>query len=145
MRSLGDKVTRLDRNEPTLNESIPGDPRDTTTPTGPRKTGWGTWIRFSDVTVVQGDLTVRVPVPLTTAVLGGEVQVPTLKGSRLALRIPEETQNGRKLRLRGQGMPKLGGDGNGDLYAEVSVVVPTHLSEEERKLFERLHELRTPK
>ena len=36
-------------------------PRDTTTPTGPRKTGWGTWIRFSDVTVVQGDLTVRAP------------------------------------------------------------------------------------
>ena len=54
-------------------------------------------------------------------------------------------KNGSKLRLRGQGMPKLGGDGNGDLYAEVSVVVPTHLSEEERKLFERLHELRTPK
>ena len=36
-------------------------PRDTTTPVGPRKTGWGTWIRFSDVTVVQGDLTVRAP------------------------------------------------------------------------------------
>src|SRR5690242_20524264 len=36
-------------------------PRDTTTPTGPKKTGWGTWIRFSDVTVVQGDLTVRAP------------------------------------------------------------------------------------
>jgi DnaJ-class molecular chaperone len=91
------------------------------------------------------DVTVKVPVPLTTAVLGGEVQVPTLKGSRLALRIPEETQNGRKLRLRGQGMPKLGGDSHGDLFAEVSVVIPTHLSEEERKLFERLHELRTPK
>lgn len=87
------------------------------------------------------DLTVKVAVPLTTAVLGGEVQVPTLKGSRLALRIPEETQNGRRLRLRGQGMPKLGGSGQGDLYAEVSVVLPTHLSEEERKLFERLHEL----
>jgi DnaJ-class molecular chaperone len=88
------------------------------------------------------DLRVKVPVPLHVAVLGGEVEVPTLKGSKLALRIPAETQNGRKFRLKGQGMPQLGGSGRGDLYAEVDVVLPTHLSAEERSLFERLAALR---
>ena len=88
------------------------------------------------------DLTVKVPVPLHIAVLGGEVEVPTLRGSKLALRIPPETQNGRKIRLAGQGMPHLSGNGRGDLYAEVNVVLPTHLSEEEKGLFKRLAELR---
>jgi DnaJ-class molecular chaperone len=88
------------------------------------------------------DLTTKVPVPLHVAVLGGEVEVPTLKGSKLALRIPPETQNGRRIRLANQGMPHLSGNGRGDLYAEVNVVLPTHLNEEERKLFERLAELR---
>lgn len=90
------------------------------------------------------DLTVKVPVPLHIAVLSGEVQVPTLKGTKLALRIPEETQNGRRFRLRGQGMPHLGDDGHGDLFAEVSIVVPTHLNDEERQIFERLRDLRSP-
>jgi DnaJ-class molecular chaperone len=88
------------------------------------------------------DLSVKVPVPLHVAVLGGEVQVPTLKGTKLALRIPEETQNGRKFRLKGQGIPHLEGTGHGDLYAEVSIVVPTHLNDEERHLFRRLRDLR---
>lgn len=88
------------------------------------------------------DLRVSVPVPLHVAVLGGEAEVPTLRGSKLALRIPPETQNGRRIRLRGQGMPRLGTDSHGDLYAEISVVLPTSLSPEERSLFERLAELR---
>ena len=88
------------------------------------------------------DLHIKVPVPLHVAVLGGEVEVPTLKGGKLALRIPPETQNGRKIRLANQGMPRLTGNGHGDLYAEVAVVLPTHLSEEERGLFHRLAELR---
>ena len=88
------------------------------------------------------DLTVKVPVPLHVAVLGGEAQVPTLKGTKLALRIPEETQNGKRFRLRAQGMPRLNESGHGDLFAEVAVVLPTHLNEEERQLFERLQELR---
>jgi DnaJ-class molecular chaperone len=87
------------------------------------------------------DLTAEVPVPLTTAVLGGEVPVQTLKG-RLALRIPPETQNGRTFRLAGQGMPKLGGKGAGDFLARVRVVLPTSLSAEEREIFERLRERR---
>lgn len=85
------------------------------------------------------DLWVDVPVPLTDAVLGGEVSVPTLKGTRLALRIPGGTQNGRAIRLAGQGMPRAGGAG--DLYARVKVVLPTTLSDRERQLFEELRAL----
>jgi len=88
------------------------------------------------------DLYEEVAVPLILAVLGGEVQVPTLKG-KLALKIPPETQNGRAFRLAGQGMPRLGDSAYGDLLAKVSVILPTKLSEEEKKLFERLGQLRS--
>jgi DnaJ-class molecular chaperone len=88
------------------------------------------------------DLYEEVVVPLTVAVLGGEIQVPTLKG-KLALKIPPETQNGRAFRLAGQGMPHLGNSSHGDLLAKVSVILPTKLSEEEKKLFERLGQLRS--
>jgi curved DNA-binding protein len=82
-------------------------------------------------------LRTRIDVPLTTAMLGGEVQVPTPDGRRLLLRIPEGTANGKSFRLRGQGMPALGQpDKRGDLYAEVNVVLPTHLDAEQRRLFE---------
>jgi curved DNA-binding protein len=84
------------------------------------------------------DLHVDVPVPLNTLVLGGEAHVPTLKGTRLALTIPAETQNGRVFRLAGQGMPHLQGGGRGDLYANVKAVLPTNLTERERELFREL-------
>ncbi|MBI3954122.1 MAG: DnaJ domain-containing protein [Chloroflexi bacterium] len=87
------------------------------------------------------DLYVDVPVPVTTAVLGGEAQVPTLTG-RLALRIPPETQNGRGFRLTGQGMPRLQGGERGDLYAQVKVQIPAGLTKEERQLYEKLLALR---
>ncbi len=87
------------------------------------------------------DLHVEVLVPLTVAVLGGEVMVPSLKG-KLALKIPPETQNGRTFRLTDQGMPHLGDSIHGDLLAKVSIVLPTKLSAEERKLFEQLSQLR---
>jgi curved DNA-binding protein len=78
-----------------------------------------------------------IEVSLATAVLGGEVRVTTPDGRGLMLRIPPETPNGKSFRLRGQGMPHLGQpDKRGDLYAEVSVVLPTHLSDEQRRLFE---------
>jgi len=88
------------------------------------------------------DLYEELTIPLTVAVLGGEVQVPTLKG-KLALKIPPETQNGRAFRLAGQGMPHLRDSSHGDLVAKVSVILPTKLSEEEEKLFERLSQLRS--
>lgn len=87
------------------------------------------------------DLYVDVCVPLVIAMLGGEVEVPTLKG-KLALKIPPETQNGKVFRLSGQGMPHLGDSSRGDLLAKVKVVLPTKLREEERKLFEQLRGLR---
>jgi molecular chaperone DnaJ len=88
------------------------------------------------------DLTTEIPVPLTTAALGGEVQVPTLKGGKLALKIPPETQNGRIFRLGRQGMPHLGKSTRGDLKAKVNIVLPTKLTEKEKELFRQLGELR---
>ncbi len=71
------------------------------------------------------------------AMLGGEAQVTPPDGRKLALRIPPETANGQSFRLRGQGMPHLGQpDKHGDLYAEVSVVLPSHLTDEQHRLFE---------
>lgn len=87
------------------------------------------------------DLTVPVDVPLYTAILGGEVLVPTVKGTRLALKIGPETQNGQHFRLAGQGMPRSDGT-RGDLYAEIRLVVPTSLTERERELFQELAALR---
>jgi curved DNA-binding protein len=88
------------------------------------------------------DLRVRVPVALTTAVLGGEIQVPTPKGNKLALRVPPETQNGRVFRLRGQGMPRLGNPTErGDMLAEVQVQLPQALTPRQRELFAELAKL----
>jgi molecular chaperone DnaJ len=87
------------------------------------------------------DLNTSIPVPLTVAVLGGEVQVPTLKG-KLALKIPPETQNGRVFRLAGQGMPHLGKSTRGDLLAKVNVILPTRLSDKEKELFRQFSQLR---
>ena len=93
--------------------------------------------------VKEADVHVNVPVELHTCMLGGEAMVPTPRGTRLALTIPAETQNGRVFRLSGQGLPAMHGHGKaGDLYAKVQVVLPTHLSAEERSLFQRLAELR---
>lgn len=88
------------------------------------------------------DLYVEVPVPLTTAVLGGEVLVPTPKGKKVALKIPPETQNGRLFRLSGMGMPRVGDGSRGDLFARVKVVLPTNLSPREKELFMELRRLR---
>jgi len=70
--------------------------------------------------------------------LGGEVPVPLPDGRKLVLTIPPETQNGRTFRLSGKGMPRLRGEGNGTLYARVKVVLPMHLTSEERGLFQQL-------
>lgn len=86
------------------------------------------------------DLHTEVALPLTTAMLGGEIQIPTVK-SRVALRIPAETQNGQTFRLAGQGMPRVGG-GFGDLFSRMRVVLPTKLTPREKELFEELAKLR---
>ena len=87
------------------------------------------------------DLEVDAPVPLADAVLGGEIDLRTLGGT-LRLTIPPESQNGQRIRLTGQGMPRLGERGKrGDLYAIVRPQMPSKVSAEEREVFERLREI----
>jgi curved DNA-binding protein len=90
------------------------------------------------------DLHVRVAVPYTTAVLGGEAEVPALDGKPLRLRVPPTTQNGQVFRLKGHGMPTAGkADQKGDLYATVDVQLPREITPEERQHFEELRKLET--
>ena len=75
------------------------------------------------------DLERELAVSLAEALLGAEVPVATLRG-KVLLKIPAGTQSGRVFRLKGQGMPRLNGEGSGDLYAKVRVVLPSALSPE---------------
>jgi len=79
----------------------------------------------------------EIPVNFTTVALGGEVQVPTLDGTE-NVKVPEGTQTGTTLRLRGKGMPDVGGRGRGDLFATVQVVTPKKLTREQRAIVEQL-------
>jgi len=91
------------------------------------------------------DLHCEVPVNVYTAVLGGEVKVPTLSGD-VMLKIPPETQGGRTSRLQGKGMPNLRNpQKRGDLYARLRVQVPQKLSQREKELFRELASLRQDK
>jgi curved DNA-binding protein len=84
------------------------------------------------------DLYAKVAVPLTTAVLGGEAQVPTLTGS-VRLKVPETTQPGQVFRLKGHGMPIVGQpDAHGDLYATIDVQLPRTLTKDQRQHYEAL-------
>jgi DnaJ-class molecular chaperone len=84
------------------------------------------------------DLFSEIDVDLVTAILGGEVAVATPDGRKLVLTVPPETQNGRLFRLANKGMPRLRGEGNGNFFARVKVVLPMGLNDEERGLFEQL-------
>jgi DnaJ-class molecular chaperone len=88
------------------------------------------------------DLYVKVPLPVTTAVLGGEAEVRTLEGKPVRLRIPPLTQNGQVFRLKGYGMPKVGHpEDKGDLYARIEGQLPTDVSPAEREHYEALAQL----
>jgi DnaJ-class molecular chaperone len=85
------------------------------------------------------DLYTRVKVPVTTAVLGGEVDVDTLAGRPLRLKVPPSTQGGQTFRLRTHGLPTTAKDGQpGDLYATVDIAVPQALTAEQRTHYEAL-------
>jgi len=91
---------------------------------------------------VNDDLVESVSIPLYTAILGGEVRVPTLTG-QVALTVPAGTQTGSQFRLRGKGMPKVGAtDQRGDLLAKAVIEVPTDLTDRERELFAELQSIR---
>jgi DnaJ-class molecular chaperone len=88
------------------------------------------------------DLYTRSAIPVTVAVLGGEVGVPAIDGHTLRLRVPPSTQNGQVLRLKGHGMPTVGKpDQRGDLYVTVDIRLPRQLSPEQKRLFEELARL----
>jgi len=76
----------------------------------------------------------RVPIAMTTAALGGDIDVPTLDGGRVAVSLPEGTQTGRQFRLRGKGMPHMRGRGQGDMYVQTMVETPVNLSKEQKEL-----------
>ena len=83
-----------------------------------------------------------VPITFAQAALGAEVTVNTLNGEQ-SLKVPAGTQTGTVFRVRGQGMPVLGGRGKGDLFVSVSVITPTSLTREQRKLLEQLAKIET--
>lgn len=80
------------------------------------------------------DLFCRVPIAMTAAALGGEIEVPTLNGKRVKLKIPEGTQTGRQFRLKDKGMPVLNSREVGDLYIQTTVETPVHLSKKQKEL-----------
>jgi molecular chaperone DnaJ len=83
------------------------------------------------------DVVCAVPVTFTHAALGGDVEVPTLDG-RGKLRVPAGTQPGTVLRIKGKGIPRRGGRGRGDQRVEVTIEVPTRLTDRQRELLEAL-------
>jgi molecular chaperone DnaJ len=87
------------------------------------------------------DLVVEVPVTMVEAALGATVRVPTPEGS-VGLKIPAGTQNGKMLRLKGKGAPRLGSSGKGDLLARIRVLVPENLSGAEKDLLKKFAEAR---
>jgi len=87
------------------------------------------------------DLFSDVDVPFTLAALGGEVRVPTPEGA-VALKLPPRTQAGRVFRIKGKGMPVLGGSGRGDLMARMRLVLPENLTDKELDLVREIARLR---
>jgi len=85
-----------------------------------------------------GDLVIEIPVTYAEAALGTTVEVPTPEGQRLSLKIPAGSENGKLLRLKGHGAPKLKGSGKGDLLARLRVTVPKKLSKAEKEALENL-------
>jgi molecular chaperone DnaJ len=83
----------------------------------------------------------RVPVSMTTAAMGGDIEVPTIDGGRSRVKIPSGSQSGRQMRLRGKGMPALRGAGTGDMFIELAVETPVNLSSRQKELLREFEEL----
>lgn len=89
------------------------------------------------------DLHTTATISLYTAILGGEIIVASPKGSKFALNVPPETQNGKIFRLTNQGMPVLNApNSRGDMFVKIEVTLPANLSDSERQLFQQLKDLR---
>jgi len=86
------------------------------------------------------DLHCRIPINVSQAALGAELEAPTLEGNE-KLKLPEGTQTGASFRIRGKGVPHVNGHGRGDLFVHIEVKVPTKLNRAQRELFEKLREV----
>ncbi len=82
------------------------------------------------------DIFCRVPIAMTTAALGGEIEVPTVEGAMTRVKVPEGTEAGKQFRLKGKGMPVLRSKVHGDMYIQVEVETPKNLSRRQRELLE---------
>lgn len=91
------------------------------------------------------DLYCNVPVSMATAALGGQIDIPTIDGSKLSVSIPEGSQNNKHLRLRGKGMPILRQKNFGDLHLQISVETPVNLSKKQKQLLEEFQNLSNEK
>ncbi|MCK0122038.1 molecular chaperone DnaJ [Loktanella sp. F6476L] len=83
----------------------------------------------------------RVPVSITNAALGGEIEVPTIDGGRSRVKIPAGSQSGRQMRLRGKGMPALRGGGQGDMFIELAVETPVNLTTRQKEILREFDEI----
>jgi len=83
----------------------------------------------------------RIPVSMTTAAIGGEIEAPTIDWGRSRVKIPNGSQSGRQMRLRSKGMPALRGSGNGDLFIELAVETPVNLTSEQKDLLKQFEAL----
>jgi molecular chaperone DnaJ len=86
------------------------------------------------------DLFCRAPISMTTAALGGQIEVPTIDGGRSRVKVPEGTESGRQFRLKGKGMPVLRSKQQGDLYIQVEVETPKNLTRKQRELLQQFDE-----
>jgi molecular chaperone DnaJ len=89
------------------------------------------------------DLFCRVPITMTTAALGGQIEVPTIDGGRARVKVPEGTETGKQFRLRGKGMPVLRSKITGDLYVQVEVETPQNLSRRQKDLLKEFEKAST--
>jgi len=83
----------------------------------------------------------RVPVSMAKASLGGDIEVPTIDGGRSRVKIPEGSQSGRQMRLRGKGMPALRGGATGDMFIELAVETPVNLTARQKELLREFEDL----
>jgi molecular chaperone DnaJ len=90
------------------------------------------------------DLFCRVPIAMTTAALGGEIEVPTIDGGRSRVKIPEGSETGKQFRLKAKGMPVLRSKQLGDLYIQVEVETPKNLTRKQRELLKAFEDASNP-
>ena len=89
----------------------------------------------------------RVPVSMTAAAMGGDIEVPTIDGGRSRVKVPAGSQSGRQMRLKSKGMPTLRGGAAGDMFIELAVETPVNLTSKQKDLlkeFEKLSEENSP-